>query len=204
VPSTVAAVFAAADLESEGAVRWGRPVGDERSGVYVVALAEQPDVLNVLPAAPIARAAIDQLLAVRPELTLAGRRPSGSELAERLAGFWLPDETIVYIGLATSLRSRVRGFYRTPIGAKRPHSGGWFLKALANLDELYVHFARTGDFDAAEVAMLERFVAGVSPLSSAGLADSEHPWPFANLEVRGGERKIRKRHGIKGARGDVL
>jgi hypothetical protein len=166
-------------------------------------LTDQVNVMEVLPAAPISYAAIAQLLAVRPELTLDGRRPSRRGLVERISAFWLPDETIVYVGLATSLRSRVRGFYKTPIGAKRPHSGGWFLKALANANRFYVHFARVADFDAAEIAMLEEFVGRVSPSTRAALADPEHPWPFGNLEVRRGGRKIRKRHGIKGARGDI-
>lgn len=203
VPSTASAVFAAAGLEPEGVVRWGEAAGDERSGVYVVALTDQVDAMELLPTAPISDTAIDELLAVRPELTLDGRRPSTRGLAERIGAFWLPDETIVYIGLATSLRSRVHGFYKTPIGAKRPHSGGWFLKTLANPYRLWVHFARVADFDAAEIAMLEAFVAGVSPETRAALADPEHPWPFANLELRRGGRKIRKRHGIKGARGDI-
>lgn len=203
MPSTVSAVFAAADLEPEGVVRWGEPAGDKHSGVYVVALTDQVDAVEVLPAAPISDAAIAELLAVRPELTLDRRRPSRRELAERIAAFWLPDETIVYIGLATSLRSRVRGFYKTPIGAKRPHSGGWFLKTLANPDRLYVHFARVPDVDAAEIAMLAAFVADVSRKTRAALADAEHPWPFGNLEVRRDGRKIRKRHEIRGARGDI-
>lgn len=203
MPSTVSAVFAAAGIKPEGVVRWGEPPEDECGGVYIVALAARPDAMELLPAAPISDAAIDELLAVREELTLDGRRPSRRELTDRIADFWLPDETIVYIGLATSLRSRVRGFFKTPIGARRPHSGGWFLKTLANLDCLFVHFACAADFDAAEIAMLETFVSGVSPNTRATLGDPEHPWPFANLEVREGGRKIRKRHGIRRARGDI-
>lgn len=204
MPSTLASVFAAAGLERAGVVPWNQRAGDDSSGVYMVALTKELDSLDgTLPLAPIASTAIDELLAIRPELTLDGRRPSAVELRARVAAFWLPDEPILYIGLATSLRSRVRGFYRTPIGARRPHSGGWFVKTLANLDDLYVHFARTPAFDAAEIAMHDAFVAAVSTASQARLADTERPWPFANLEIRRGSRKIRKRHGIKGARGDV-
>jgi hypothetical protein len=204
VPSSVAAVFAAAGLEPEGVVAWGKPAGDERSGVYVVALTDERDSLDrTLRVAPIADAELAELLAVRPELTLDGKRPTVPELEARLGAFWLPDEVIVYIGLATSLRSRVRSFYHTPIGARRPHSGGWFLKTLANLDQLYVHFARVADFDDAETSMLEAFIAGVSPETRARLTDPAHPWPFANLELRRDGRKIRKAHGIKGARGDI-
>jgi hypothetical protein len=204
MPSTVASVFAAAGLERDGVVRWGQAAGDDGSGVYVVALAEQLDSLRgTLGAAPIAMTAVEKLLDIRPELTLDGARPTAVELGTRIAAFWLPDEPIVYVGLATSLRSRVRSFYKSPIGARRPHSGGWFLKVLANLNDLYVHFARTAEFDAAEVAVLDGFVSDVSPRTRAHLADPDHPWPFANLEIRRAGRKIRKRHGIKGARGDL-
>jgi hypothetical protein len=120
VPSTVASIFAAAGLEREGVVRWGQAAGDERSGVYVVGLTGELDSLDgALPSAPMATTTIEELLIVRPELTLDGRRPSAADLAARIAAFWLPDEPILYVGLATSLCSRVRGFYTTPIGARR-------------------------------------------------------------------------------------
>ena len=176
---------------------------EKQRGVYVVALTEKADTLAATVAeAPISWAAIEQLLMVRPELTLDGQRPTPVQLAKRISAFWLPDETIVYVGLATSLCERVGSFYRTPIGARRPHSGGWFLKTLTNLDQLHVHFATT-DFEEAEKEMLRVFVDNVSPETQARLHDPDHPWPFANLELRRGRRKIRKLHGIKGARGDI-
>lgn len=50
-----------------------------------------------------------------------GRRPSQPEQAERLSRFWLPDEHVVYIGLVvTSIRKRIRQYYRTGIGASKP------------------------------------------------------------------------------------
>jgi hypothetical protein len=203
VPSSVAFVFAAAGLEPEGVTRWGGRAGEDRSGVYAVALTPDPHSLEALSTAPISTLAISELLTVRPELTVDGKRPTVAELSSRISAFWLPDEPIVYIGLATSLRSRVGSFYRTPIGARRPHSGGWFLKTLSNLECLSVHFAHVADFDAAETEMLEAFVTDVSPVALRGLADPAHPWPFANLELRRHGRKIRKAHGIKGARGDA-
>jgi hypothetical protein len=203
MPSSVCALFAAADLDVEGVVRWGRPLSATESGVYAVALTDDPNALSRTRAAPISPTAIDALMSARPELTLDGRRPSRDQLTARIEGFWLPDEPVLYVGLATSLRSRIGAFYRTPIGARRPHSGGWFLKTLEILDQLHVHFARVHEFDAAEVAMLDAFIGGVSRVARAGLTDPERPWPFANLEIRRGDRKLRKRHGISGARGDI-
>jgi hypothetical protein len=204
VPTPVAAVFAAAGLQPESVVGWGERIAEAACGVYVVALTDEPESLAcTLPNAPISEAAIEHLLKVRPELTLDGTRPSSTELSARIGAFWLPDELILYIGLATSLRSRIGSFYTTPIGARRPHSGGWFLKTLSNVDRLFVHSAHCGGFDTAETVMLEAFVGAVSPVTRAALADPAHPWPFANLELLRGGRKIRKAHGIKGARGDL-
>ena len=75
---------------------------------------------------PISEAAIEELLTVRPELTLDGARPTREQLVRRLAGFWFPDEVVVYIGLAGSRKSRpVQGevakrvgeYYDTPLEA---------------------------------------------------------------------------------------
>lgn len=135
MPSTVASLFAAAGLASTGAVHWGTPIPQSASGIYVVALTDDPAAIEgTHDRAPLRKQALESLLDVRPELRLDGRRPHADELAARLASYWLADETAVYVGLATPLRSRVRSYYRTPLGAKRPHAGGWWLKTLAVLD----------------------------------------------------------------------
>jgi hypothetical protein len=105
VPSSVAAVFAAAaGLSVEGVMRWGERVAPTESGVYAVALSDAPESpAGTLPAAPLSRAAIEE--APRGSARADAGRPAADELAARIAAFWLPDEPIVYIGLATSLRS---------------------------------------------------------------------------------------------------
>jgi len=202
VPSTVAAVFAAAGLEPTAVVRWGRRPAESERGVYVVALTEKRDSLvEAQGEAALSDAAAEHLLAVRPELRVDGRRPTAAELCARIAAFWLPDEVIVYIGLGgTSVASRVSAYYGTPLGAKRPHAGGWVLKMLEpdDLQRLYVHFAAAQDPDGAEDDMLRRFCSQVSKRTLARLPDPEHPFPFANLEW---PRGVRKAHGITGARG---
>ncbi len=153
-----------------------------------------------MPECPISAAAVETLLAARPELRLDGRRPSASELADRVASFWLPDEVVLYVGLAgSSVASRVAQYYRTPLGARRPHAGGWFLKLLSNLAELHVHHAAGPSPADAESAMLSAFCSSVSVTTRRQLGDPDRPFPFANLEWPAGTRK---RHGITGARGE--
>ena len=118
MPLTVQEAFAAAELKPAGAVQWGTrpPDSEARPGVYVVSLSADPPARGkALRACPASPAALERLLAMRPELLLDSQRPSAVELQRRIASFWMPDETIVYIGLAGgSLRERVGAYYKTP------------------------------------------------------------------------------------------
>lgn len=168
-------------------------------GVYAVCLSKRTDAAaGAITDCPLSSAAVAELLAVRPELRVDGRRPSHAELSARLASLWLADESIVYLGLAgTSLRQRISQYYKTPLGARRPHAGGWPLKTLSVLPELWVHYATCPDPTSAEQAMLSAFIADVSASSRAAVHDPALAIPFANLEAAKGQRQ---QHGITGAR----
>lgn len=199
MPSTVTGLLTVAGLEYAGSVRWGTPLPAPHPGVYLVTLDESPITCDAgLARAPISEARVAELLGVRPELRLDASRPTVAMLADRLAGSWLSDETVLYIGLAgTSVRRRVHQYYSTPLGARSPHAGGWFLKTLADLDELTVHYAAAADTAAAERALLQAFVDGVNNTGRKELYDPACPYPFANLV---GPTGVRKAHGITGAR----
>lgn len=199
MPASVSQVFSAAGLTPAGVVRWGELIPLAASGVYVVALTEQTqDVTGTRSDCPLSAGAVAELLSVRPELRIDGARPNADEVAARLAALWLPDETIAYIGLAgKSLTSRVDAYYKTPLGARRPHAGGWPLKTLSLLDSLWVHYAPCANPGTAELAMLDAFIDAVSASSRAALQDPDLPLPFANLERT---KSQRQRHGISGAR----
>lgn len=142
MPTTVADAFSAAGLERQAVVRWGTRPSSRSPGVYVVSLTDSADAIETsLAEAPLAPKAFETWLQVCPDLTLDGVRPTIEQLMTRVRGFWLADETILYIGLATTLSSRLGAYYKTPIGARLPHSGGYFLKLISNLDELCVHYA---------------------------------------------------------------
>lgn len=200
MPTTVADAFSAAGLRVAGTAPWGTSIDESGPGVYAVSLTADVDsTAGAISGAPIDTSRVQGLLDARPELRLDGMRPDAILLARRLASFWLPDETILYIGLAgTSVRNRVGAYYRSPLGARRPHSGGWFLKTLTGLDALWVHHAPCDDPLAAEHQMLAAFSAGVTPALVKALPDPELPIPFANREWPKGRLK---EHGITGARG---
>jgi hypothetical protein len=199
MPSTVASLLSAIGLEPSGRVTWGTPVPEISTGVYLVALsAAAHTVEGTHRDAPISSAAVDKLRAICPALTLDGKRhPSQVELTRRIGSYWLPDETVLYVGLAGQpLRTRVRQYYRTPLGAAKPHKGGWWLKTLSVLADLHVHFAATAEFKDAEESILRAFAANVSDDSRSRLATGEPVMPFANL--RDGDWR-RRNHGIAGA-----
>lgn len=197
MPSTVTALLKSAGLIWEGAVRWGTEVPLNEPGVYLISSSAVPDETD--GATPqISDRALVSLLTTRPELLLDKHRPTIKELSDRLRSMWLPDETVLYIGLAgASTAKRVNQYYLTPLGARSPHSGGWPIQTLADLDRLWVHYAACPEPDIAEQSMLDTFMANVSITSRAIACDDRLPLPFANLKDPRGPRK---RHGITGAR----
>lgn len=207
LPTSIGNLFAAASLEPTGVVRWGERVPERNKGVYVVSLSARADEVDAtLRTAPIAPCALAQLLKVRPELRLDGESPTPEALKARIESFWAADEIVLYIGRAglrdrdRSLSTRVREYYKTPLGARRPHSGGWFLKLLRKLDSLFVFYSPVSDPEGAEGAMIRRYCEGLSEATLLRIRDPAHPFPFANLEY---PRRVYKLHGITGARGDV-
>jgi hypothetical protein len=200
MPTTIIEAFAAVALRREEivSVRWRKPPATSEPGVYIASLTESLDTCDCKLKKPLLAAAEFQRWLDRcPKLTLDGVQPTGQQLMDRIGRFWIPDEVILYIGRATSLSTRLRQYYRTPIGARRPHSGGYFLKLLSNLEQLWVHYVPCNDFEVAEDAMLRRFFENVSENSRRTLHDPVHPFPFANLEWPRGTTKA---HGLRKAR----
>jgi hypothetical protein len=198
MPVTVAKAFAAIGQDDIVTIRWGTKPAKSTPGVYIVSLTSSLDSCDGNLSEPaLAETQFRRWLEVCPSMTLDGIVPCVDQLIDRISRFWIPDEVILYIGMAAELSSRLPAYYRTSIGACRPHSGGYFLKLLSNLDQLWVHYAECSDPGSAEDKMLQRFCENVSPGSKRALHDPDHPFPFANLEWPKGTRKA---HGLRKAR----
>jgi len=168
--STVRDLFASVELTPVQPVRWGTAPTSDRPGVYLIATSADPDEPNGFVTAPIAASAVANLLVTRPELTLRGVRPDSAQVMAALESMWVPGAVVLYAGKAgTSLRSRVSQYYRTKLGARSPHAGGWPLKTLASLGKLHVHTARCDDPKAAEV--LARMIPGVRSSVAQSMED---------------------------------
>lgn len=189
---TAAELLAACDLEQHGRVTWGTRLPEPDPGAYIVTLPTWTSE------APLDLEAIDRWLTRRPELTIAGARPTPEVLADYLARWWLPTEVIVYIGKAANLRQRVGQYYDTELGARSPHAGGAWLKTLTGLSELAVSWSTTATHTEAEASLLAAFAANVTP--PATYPDRNFVLPWANLEARPNGTLRRRQHQLLGTR----
>ncbi len=125
-----------------------------------------------------------------PTLRLDGEIPTSKALQARLASFWLPSQTVLYIGAAeTSIGGRLSALDKTVLGDRKPHSGGHWLKTLKILPTCRVWWAATDAVAEYEDALLAAFAEGVTDEERAALPDRDVVLPFANLRRATGERR---------------
>ena len=176
---------------ADGPAVWGRPVQAQGPGVFVV---EAP---APLPSAPIELTRVGKWIERVEGLRLDGEVPTSKALAARLGSFWLPSQTVLYIGTSdASVARRVAAMAKTELGDRRPAAGGHWLKTLRSLDGLKVWWAATAATEEYEDALLAAFAAGVPEADLAALPDRTVVLPWANLRRPTGERKAT---GLKGA-----
>jgi transcription elongation factor GreA len=177
-------LFRSVGLLADGPVVWGRPVPARSGGIFVVELAEPRAT------APIELTRIGKWLERVPDLRLDGARPTSRSLAARLAAFWLPSARIVYVGSTEgSIGGRVEALLHTPLGDRRPHSGGHWLHTLTGIERTRIWWARTDAVEEYEDAILGAFAESIPEAERAALPDRIVVLPFANLRTATGERK---------------
>jgi transcription elongation factor GreA len=179
-----AELLRAVGLLADGPVVWGRPVPPGGPGVFVVELS------TPLPRAPIELTQVGKWIERVPGLMLDGERPTSKALAARLGTFWLPSQSVVYIGAAsTSIGGRVSAIEKTVLGDRRPNPAGHWLHTFRPSTPMRVWWARTDALEEYEDALLAAFAAGLPPEEVAALSDASVVLPFANLRRATGERR---------------
>lgn len=194
MPTSVRMLFEKTELGLAGVVAWGEPIPSRAPGVYAIALDADPDRKIGLDRPAFCDKALGRWIERTPLMRLDGERPSVDALREYLSGFWLSDEPIVYLGKATSLRSRLCQFAKHRLGMRSPHAGGHWLKTIATIDSLHVFYAETADKGEAaekEAAAIKLFADGVRPQTASRLSNPGWPIPFANVAYPGVGRKQR-------------
>lgn len=176
-------LIASVGLSVDGLARLGRPVAAHGPGVYLVELPAPIDA----PTIEVTR--LGKWIERVPSLRLDGARPTSRALRARLLDFWLPRQTILFVGSSDrSIAGRVLALERHVLGDARPHAASQWLKALS-VDDLRVRWALTDAPEEYEDALLEAFAADVGEDERARLPDTSVVLPFANQRTPSGQRK---------------
>ena len=177
-------------LLADGPAVWGRPFSAGGPGVFVIELPSPPAT------ARIELTRVGKWIEQVPTLRLDGEVTTSRAVAARIAAFWIPSTTILYIGSSTtSIAGRVGAIDATALGERRPYAGGHWLKLLTGLDRARVWWARTDAIEEYEDALFGAFSDAVPAADRERLHDRDVVLPFANLRSTGGARKA---HGLSG------
>ena len=189
-PLTAAGLLRSVGLLADGPAVWGRPFAASGSGVFVVELAAP------LATAPIELTRVGKWIEHVPTMRLDGAAASSKAVVARLAAFWIPSTTVLYVGSSsTSIAGRVAAIDATALGDRRPYPGGHWLKTLRGLERARVWWARTGAVEEYEDALFGAFAEAILAGDPSQLHDRDVVLPFANLRSTAGDRKA---HGLTG------
>ena len=190
-PRSAVALIRSLDLLPDGPIVWGQSVPSRSPGIFLVEVPARTDE------APIDIVAVRDWLERVPGLMLDGERPTATQLAARLASFWIPEQTVVYVGRTSkSLAARVSSLLHTPLGDRKPHPGGHWLWTLRDLPKLRIWWAETTAPEEYEDGLASAIAADVDASVAAVLAEFGPILPWANMSSATGEAK---RTGITGA-----
>jgi transcription elongation factor GreA len=189
-PLTAAALLRSVGLLADGPAVWGRPFAASGPGVFVVELA------TPLATAPLELTRMGKWIERLPAFRIDGREPSSRAVLARIASFWIPSTTVLYIGSSsTSIAGRVAAIEATVLGDRKPYAGGTWLKTLTGLDRSRIWWARTDAVEEYEDALFGAFAEAIPAADRERLHDSATVLPFANLRSTAGDRKD---HGLTG------
>ncbi len=177
-------------------IKWGTSFIENNNGIYIISTSKNKDFLPENDS-PISfnEKQINLWKANAPKLLLNNKILTQKELTNQLSGFWLPDESILYIGKAEkqTLSERICQFYNHKVGKKSPHKGGYWLKLLNDIDNFYIHLFSTKESHEIEEKLLRYFIQNVSEMTKLKLIDNKLCLPFANLQLRS---RVVKSHGF--------
>lgn len=197
MPTSVSDLFQNVNVNNIQNVKWGDVISEKEQGVYVISLSDDKNYKpkNVYPEFDVN--AIQQWIDKAPDFKINSKAPTVESVKQRLMKFWLPDESILYIGKAPrrkngkGIGNRLSEFYRTKIGSRSPHAGGHWFKTFKNLRSFSIFYAVVDDPAGIEYKMLNYFMESVSKKSLKYLKDKRFPMPFANVRL-----EITKDHGF--------
>ncbi len=175
-------------LLADGPVLWGAPLRSSRPGIFIVEIASPHAEL------PVDHHALRTWLERVPALKLNGATPTPHELAADLRRWWLPGETVLFIGSTSkSLAGRASALSATAIGDRRPFGSAWRLRVLKDLAKLRLWWAVTEAPEEYADAAFNAFAAGVDPVWIERLPEPGLVLPYGNVEAPDGRKEA---HGL--------
>jgi hypothetical protein len=202
MPTSVRQLFNKFGIIDFQQVRWGTIFSEKRQGIYVVSTSNNPDkYLGITDQPNFDNQQINLWISKLPDFQIDGLPATLTNIKNRLAEFWFPDESILYIGKAPTRKSksgiskRVSEYFSTIIGNRGPHSGGQWIKTLKDIDTFTVYYSICDKPEDIEHRMLDFFMINVSKTTLLNLYDKKLPIPFANIKFTGN-----KNHGLKSQR----
>ena len=200
--TTVRQLFNHSNILEFGKVKWETTFYEKRQGVYIVSTSSDPDKhFGITDSPNFDDQQIKLWLSKLPNFQVDGVPATLTNLKNRLAEFWFPDESILYIGKAptrkngSGISKRVIEYFTTIIGNGGPHSGGQWIKALKDLNKYTVYYGACNKPTDIEREMMSFFMDNVSEVTLSKLYDKQLPIPFANIKFTGN-----KKHGLKNQR----
>lgn len=173
---TTADLLRSIGLDVDGPARWGTKPSRRAPGIFAVEIASPSE------SAPIDIDEVRRWLERVPDLRLDGERPTQSSLAARLRTYWVPGQTLLYVGRTTkSLSARVASLYATELGHARPHPGGHWLKTLQGQAKLRLWWAETDAPEEYEDELIGAFAKALSTEVRERLPEGAPVLPWANL-----------------------
>jgi hypothetical protein len=162
-------------------VKWNEEIWNTSPGIYIVSMSDNPNENNGSKPEPhFSIDAIKEWIKNAKTLKLDRKKPKPAELVTHLSSFWLAEENILYIGATERpLEERLKELYRHKIGKSSPHSGGQWLKALDNLDRLWIYIAECEQPKLKESILLYKFMCGYESIDEV----KSIPLPYANLKI---------------------
>ncbi|WP_025834318.1 hypothetical protein [Bacteroides rodentium] len=90
-------------------VKWNTPIGCKEEGIYIVSLSENIESNKTIKEFPISMTILETWIKKLDYFIIDKKETKDSKIIrERLSEFWIPDESILYIGKAP-LRKRGGG-----------------------------------------------------------------------------------------------
>lgn len=188
-----AEIFKAVGINNYTKIKWSEikkhPIPNA-SGVYII---EIPSDLK----APTFN--IKNWMELSGRIEIEGNKATETDIIQSLNAHWHTSENIIYIGQSSiskeGLKKRLNDFCKHKPGNKGPHTGGFWLKLLDDIDNLNVYYAIHENAGEIEFKMLMYFVMKRSGEKDLLKIDNIGKYlPFANLTA-----EIDKRHNIKGS-----